>query len=216
MRIIAGALGGRRIASPPGRGTRPMLDRVREALFSTLGPGIEGARVLDLFAGTGSLGLEALSRGAERALLVERDPRVVRLLGDNVRELGLEDRALVRSGDALDPRIWNGLDEAPLVCFLDPPYPFLDDERRERVFAAIETLRTEVLAPGGRIVFHAPKRKVDAPHFPAGCVAHERVYGNTSLWYVEAADDAAEESAAEEGAAERGDDADRAPGEEHA
>ncbi len=190
-----------------------MLDRVREAMFSTLGSGIEGARVLDLFAGTGSLGLEALSRGAAEALFVERDPRVVRLLGDNLRELGEEDRGRVRTGDALDPRSWRGLAEAPLVVFLDPPYPFLDDERRARVFAAIEALRTEWLAPGGRIVFHCPRRKVDAHHFAEGCAAHERVYGNSALWYIEPAGDAEGAPSPDEDPAggDPIDDGDRAP-----
>ena len=174
-----------------------MLDRVREAMFSTLGSGIEGAYVLDLFAGTGSLGLEALSRGAEQVLFLERDPRVVKLLGENVRSLGEDDHARVRTGDALDARLWKSLAEPPLVVFLDPPYPFLDDERRKAVFAAIETLRTEVLAPGGRIVFHCPRRKVDAEHFAEGCVAHERVYGNSALWYIEPASDGEDAAEAE-------------------
>ena len=118
-----------------------MLDRVREAMFSTLGDGIVGARVLDLFAGTGSLGLEALSRGAEEALFIERDPRVVKVLSENVKSLNLESKALIRASDALDPRSWKALgDEPPLVVFLDPPYPFLKDDRRPKVFAAIEAL----------------------------------------------------------------------------
>ena len=82
MRIIAGQLRGRKLASPPGRGTRPLLDRVREALFSTLGPGIVDSYVLDLFAGSGSLGLEALSRGAAFARLVEADRQVITTLTD--------------------------------------------------------------------------------------------------------------------------------------
>jgi len=197
MRIISGEHRGQRLAAPPGQGTRPMLGRVREAMFSTLGSGLEGALVLDLFAGTGSLGLEALSRGAERTLFVERDRRVVRVLEQNIEALGEDERSVVRSADALDPRVWAALgSEPPLVCFLDPPYPFLDDERRALVFAAIEELRHNFLAPGGRIVFHAPRRKVDANHFAKGCVAHERVYGNSALWYIEPAGDG--EAAAEQ------------------
>lgn len=168
-----------------------MLDRVREAMFSTLGDGIVGARVLDLFAGTGSLGLEALSRGAEEALFIERDPRVVKVLSENVKSLNLESKALIRASDALDPRSWKALgDEPPLVVFLDPPYPFLKDDRRPKVFAAIEALRKDYLAPGGRIVFHCPRRQVDDEHFPDDCVAHERIYGNSALWYIEPAGDA--------------------------
>jgi 16S rRNA (guanine966-N2)-methyltransferase len=202
MRIIAGEHRGRRLAAPPGQGTRPMLDRVREAMFSTLGEGIEGARALDLFAGTGSLGLEALSRGAEEVLFIERDPKVIKVLGENVRSLHLERRALIKTGDALDPRSWRALgEEPPLVVFLDPPYPFLKDERRSKVFDAIEALRNDYLAPGGRIVFHCPRRQVDAEHFAAGCVAHERVYGNSALWYIEPACDSEGADEADEQAA---------------
>ena len=87
MRIVAGRFGGRRLQAPPGRGTRPTSDRVREALFSTLGP-LGGALVLDLFAGSGALGLEALSRGAAHADLVERDARAAAVARANAEALG--------------------------------------------------------------------------------------------------------------------------------
>jgi 16S rRNA (guanine966-N2)-methyltransferase len=90
MRVIAGRLGGRRLQAPKGTVTRPTSDRVREALFAMLGD-VEGASVLDLFAGTGALGIEALSRGAQRAVFVERDPRVARVLGANLDALGIPD-----------------------------------------------------------------------------------------------------------------------------
>src|SRR6186713_2677315 len=98
MRIIAGTHRGRRIAAPPGETTRPMLDRMREALFSTLAPWLADACVLDLFAGSGSLGLEALSRGARRARFVERDAETARLIADNARLLGEEARAEIVRG----------------------------------------------------------------------------------------------------------------------
>src|SRR5437764_414764 len=92
-RIVAGVLGGRRIVAPPGRGTRPTSDRVREALFSILGAdAVEGARVLDLFAGSGALGIEALSRGAASATFVESDPRAAAAIDRNLEELGLVGR----------------------------------------------------------------------------------------------------------------------------
>src|SRR6185295_5984670 len=87
LRIVAGRWRGRRLVAPRGRDTRPTSDRVREALFSILGP-LEGERVLDLFAGSGALGLEALSRGAASATLVERAPAALRALRDNVADLG--------------------------------------------------------------------------------------------------------------------------------
>src|SRR5690349_13829996 len=96
-RIIAGVLGGRRLATPSGRGTRPTSDRVREALFSSLATmlDLDGARVADLYAGSGAVGLEAASRGASWVLLVEADPRVARIARDNVTALGVGDRARV-------------------------------------------------------------------------------------------------------------------------
>ena len=101
MRVIAGSLGGRRLKAPRGRVTRPTSDRVKEALFAMLGP-LDGGSVLDLFAGTGALGIEALSRGAERAVFVERDARVVSVLKANLSELGLGGTAAeVRCVDAL-------------------------------------------------------------------------------------------------------------------
>lgn len=102
LRIVAGEFGGRRIEAPSGRGTRPTREKVREAWFSALGPGIAGARVLDLFAGTGALGLEALSRGAASVTFVESDRRAADLLERNVRQLGVVDRVLILRRDAAE------------------------------------------------------------------------------------------------------------------
>lgn len=121
-RIVAGAAGGRRLAVPPGRGTRPTSDRTREALFSALATlaDLDGARVLDLYAGSGAVGLEALSRGAAHALLVEADPRATRTLRENARTLGL-DGADVRT-DKVE-RLAGTAPDAPYdVIFADPPY----------------------------------------------------------------------------------------------
>src|SRR3954467_11479649 len=97
MRVVAGAYKGRRLHAPRGRRTRPTADRVREALFSVLGD-VSGLRVLDLFAGSGALGIEALSRGAASAGFVERAPAAVKALAGNLASLGIEAR--VHSGDA--------------------------------------------------------------------------------------------------------------------
>ena len=92
MRIIAGEFRGRKLLPPQGQQTRPITDRVKQSLFDILAPSIEGAVVFDCFAGTGSLGLEALSRGASRAVFFERDRSAVRLLQENIRALGVSDR----------------------------------------------------------------------------------------------------------------------------
>ncbi|MER3469301.1 MAG: 16S rRNA (guanine(966)-N(2))-methyltransferase RsmD, partial [Thermoflexus sp.] len=99
MRVISGSAKGRRLKSLPGAGTRPIADRVKTALFDILGASVVGARVLDLFAGTGSVGIEALSRGAAEAVFVEKDPRAVRVLRENLQRTGLADRARVVRGD---------------------------------------------------------------------------------------------------------------------
>lgn len=190
MRIIAGKYRGHRIASPPHEGTRPMLDRVREALFGKLGERLEGARVLDLYAGTGSLGLEAVSRGAAFVRMVERDTPTLAVLKENVAKLQVEDAAVqaVR-GEALSERAWHPPEGAAGwdVVFLDPPYADLEGAAgRAEVLAALRALVTHRLAPGGVVVLHAPRRTLHARDFP-GLACEERDYGNTALWYVEPA-----------------------------
>ena len=123
---MAGTAKGRRLASPPTNATRPTPNRVREAVFNSLYSlgAIEGARVLDLFAGTGALGIEALSRGAAEAVFVENDPAVARLLRDNLELTRLVDRAAVMVVDA-DTALM-GLARGPRfdVALVDPPYTF--------------------------------------------------------------------------------------------
>ena len=136
LRIIAGALKGRRLETPDWPGLRPTSDRLRETLFNVLAPRISGARVLDAFAGTGAVGIEALSRGAAHVTFVEEDRRAVRLIESNLAHCGVKDRyAIIRAGfagfaqnepkapalsdaGAGAPAEWNGFD----VLFLDPPY----------------------------------------------------------------------------------------------
>lgn len=185
MRIIAGEYGGRLIQAPPGTATRPMLDRVREALFSTLGGRFDGAAVLDLFAGTGCLGLECLSRGAAFARLVERDPKTVKLLRANVETLAAGERARVIAADALSPGAWRDpAAEAYDYVFLDPPYPMVrDGPGRRRLLEVAARLCTERLGPEGVLVFHAPRGLLQQGEFK-GLSARERSYGTSSLWYL--------------------------------
>ena len=184
MRIIAGTHRGRPLAAPPGRGTRPMLDRVREALFSTVHTRLPGCTVLDLFAGSGSLGLEALSRGAAGATFVERDPKALKLLRRNVDTLGETERSQVRRGDALDSANWGST--APDLVFFDPPYPLLEDRDARRDL--LDTVRRLVLdhgTPQALVVFHTPRRALGAAEFGPGLALREREYGTNALWYVE-------------------------------
>ncbi len=171
-----------------------MLDRVREALFSTLAEKVEGARVLDLFAGTGSLGLEALSRGAHQARFVERDRRALERLADNVSTLDLHERVATTRGDALRPSNWSlrdGEDDVrPDLVFMDPPYPLIRTHRgRAALLAAIGGLLGEAAAANATLVLHTHPRDLRASELTTLCCGdtpEPRVYGNTALWYLRA------------------------------
>jgi 16S rRNA (guanine966-N2)-methyltransferase len=121
MRIVAGAWRGRLIKAPAGDSVRPTGDRVREAWMSIVNPALADARVLDLFAGSGALGLEALSRGAREAHFVERDPRSLEVINHNITVLGAGDRAIVHRLDALGFLEKLGNEQFD-VAFADPPY----------------------------------------------------------------------------------------------
>jgi 16S rRNA (guanine966-N2)-methyltransferase len=171
MRVVAGRLGGRRLLSPAGRGTRPTSDRVREALFSILGP-LDGERVLDLFAGSGALGIEALSRGAASATFVERDARAVAVLRGNLEALGLEARVLRREALAALGDARERADAYDLV-FLDPPYG-----RAAALGEPLAAALPPVLPPGGRVVSESDRR---APLELALPLLDERRYGDTLI-----------------------------------
>jgi 16S rRNA (guanine(966)-N(2))-methyltransferase RsmD len=159
MRIIAGSLKGRRLSTPTWEGLRPTSDRLRETLFNVLAPRIAGARVLDGFAGTGALGIEALSRGAAHVVFIEVDRRAQALIADNLARCGIvEGYTMVRAS------VSRGLsqartrsDFAPFdIVLLDPPY-------HEPLTPALQGM-AEVVAPGGIVVLeharrhHAPDR----------------------------------------------------------
>lgn len=122
LRIVGGSLGGRRIEAPPGRSVRPTRERVREAWFSALGARVSGARVMDLFAGSGALGIEALSRGAVLVHFVEGDGRSLRVLRRNLEALGAGDRARLHRGDVFRFLDRLGADARFELALADPPY----------------------------------------------------------------------------------------------
>jgi len=119
VRIIAGSRKGHKIDAPPGRGTRPTSDRVRENVFNLLQPWVEGATVLDLFAGSGAMGMEALSRGAERAVFVEADPQACRVIDRNLEKLRLTGARVYQSDVARFLATERGSYD---LIFCDPPY----------------------------------------------------------------------------------------------
>jgi 16S rRNA (guanine966-N2)-methyltransferase len=196
VHIIAGEFRGRRLLAPEGDRTRPMLGRVREALFSTLGDLVEEAHVLDLFSGSGSLGLEALSRGASSVRFIERERRALSVLSANIDELGVSERAQIIRGDAFERDLWcpaevEGAAQVSTtgawaqLVFLDPPYPRLQSlAPRRAVLGATLVLHESVLCTGGVLVLHTHPRDVDRDEFPTELDIEQRVYGNTALWYL--------------------------------
>ena len=173
--------------APRGMRSRPMLDRVRTALFDVLGP-LEGARVLDLFAGTGSLGLEALSRGAASCLFVETSAPALGALRTNLEHLRLAERARAVRSDALafalsPPETGERFD----LVFFDPPYAMLRGSGRPRTLEALARCRARLLAPGGRLVLHAARNLLAAEEVALVGPADERTWGTSAVFLFEAA-----------------------------
>jgi 16S rRNA (guanine966-N2)-methyltransferase len=171
MRVIAGRLGGRQLLAPKGWKVRPTSERVREAIFSALGD-VEGMRVADLYCGTGALGIEAISRGAASAVLVDRD---VRPAMGNIHNLGLiEQSELVRSEA---PEWITGALEASFdLIFLDPPY-----REAGEVAEKLDPELARVLAPGGRLIAESDRR--GPLEFPSLETVRERRYGRTVVTF---------------------------------
>ncbi len=182
-RVIAGEAGGRRLAVPDGRNTRPTSDRAREALFATivsLTGSLDGARVLDLYAGSGAVGLEALSRGAEHVLLVESGSRAARVIRDNIQAIGLPGAELVT--DRVERLLAREPGTGPYdVVFADPPYALPGDE----VTAMLQTLdKNGWLAPGALVIVERATRSGPVT-WPAGLQPDRaRRYGEATFWYA--------------------------------
>jgi 16S rRNA (guanine966-N2)-methyltransferase len=188
MRIIAGAFKGRRLAPVKGQ-IRPTAAKVREAVFSILGPSVGGARVLDLFAGTGALGIEALSRGAAAAVFVEDHPESLKVLRRNLADLGLADRTTVWGlpvTAALKQMAGRG--EPFGLAFLDPPYG-----GGAAVAALTALAELSLLAPGARVVVEQSRRE----SLPETCGALTRLtvrrYGDTQVAFYLMAEPARQE-----------------------
>ena len=179
MRIVAGEFRGRRLVAPPGTGKRPTSDRVRESLFAILGP-LGGEAVLDLFAGTGALGMEAISRGAASAVAVDRDRAAVRAIRTNADALALGDRLrVVQRGwrEALRAEAEAGASFD--LVLIDPPYDLLPD-----IAADLGAAVAAVLAPGGVVVLeHARGAMMGVGGLPGFAVSDEttRRYGDTEI-----------------------------------
>jgi len=191
-RVIAGEAGGRRLAVPGGRETRPTSDRAREGLFATISSiagSLAGARVLDLYAGSGAVGLEALSRGAGHVLLVEAGARAGRVIRANIATLGLSgaevivdrvERVLVRGPGGPDGPDGPDGDARYDVVFADPPYA-LDGEEVSAMLTALADRAW--LAPGALVIVERATRSGPV-RWPAGYVQDRaRRYGEATFWY---------------------------------
>lgn len=184
MRVIAGTQKGRRLHGPKGPGLRPTADRVKEALFSILGARVTGARFLDLYAGTGAIGIEALSRGASSVTFVESDPSAGRILKANLAACGLEaDADLFLSHAETFLRSARAGTDAFDIIFADPPY-------RPDVETTLWSTLTETpaLAPGGLLVLEHATRQALPPATASFALLRQYRYGDTTLSVFERTD----------------------------
>jgi len=157
MRVIAGRFKGRRLKAPAWEGLRPTSDKLRETLFNILAPRIASARVLDAFAGTGSVGIEAASRGAAHVTFIEKDRRAIALIGQNVSACGIEQEVAIQHGDAAD--VLRGLPAGTSfdIIVLDPPYDAPDLER------ALDAAAARLAGDGVLVLERATRRPPDIP-----------------------------------------------------
>ena len=173
MRVIAGTYGGRTLKAPPGDSTRPTSDRVREALFSILGARLPGARVLDLFAGSGALGIEALSRGAAHATFVDSARSALTAIRGNLRALGVADRATVVAGDAVVSAARHAPAAPWRLVFVDPPY------RSDLAIRAVAALPADRLAADAVVVIEHDRHNAPPDQVGSLLRTDQRRYGDT-------------------------------------
>jgi 16S rRNA (guanine(966)-N(2))-methyltransferase RsmD len=177
MRVIAGIARGVPLAGPRGRGTRPITDRVKETLFGILGERVLDARVLDLYAGSGAIGIEALSRGATHAVFVERSRQALGLIGSNLDRTHLRERAEV-IGSPVERFLASAAQQEPFdLAILDPPYEDRD------ILAPLERL-VPLLAPGAAVVVKHFWR-TEMPPVEGLRPWRERRFGETALTFLE-------------------------------
>ena len=184
MRIIAGEFRGRKLLPPVGEVTRPITDRAKQSLFDVISPIIEGARVYDCFAGTGSMGLECLSRGAAYVTFFEADRSALTRLTQNIMALQVAERSRVISGDVFrwfertNTRPTTAGEIGANLAFLDPPYRFLRDRTDELLQLALHLAHAH-LTPGATVVFrHDVKDALELPNLDC---YDQREYGDMAI-----------------------------------
>lgn len=180
MRVITGSAKGLRLKAPVGWATRPTGDRVKESLFSILGQRVVGAKVLDLFAGTGNLGIEALSRGAESAVFVDENSGCAKIIRENLAHTHLEQAGGVRRGDVFTVLRQLAAEGSSFdLVFCDPPY---DKGFVDKVLQLVA--EKNLLAPRGTLIMEHSGREKAAPIEPVRCVRQER-YGQTRISFFQ-------------------------------
>jgi len=179
MRIIAGSAKGKRIKSRKGNETRPTLDRVKESLFSIIHPYVEGSTFLDLFSGTGNIALEAISRGSKRAVMIEKEQEALKVIIENVNNLGFEDRCRAYKNDVERAvEILGKKREKFDIIFMDPPYK---DNVCTKVIKKIQ--KADILAENGLIIAEHHFQEDLAEEIGEFKKSDERRYGNKEITF---------------------------------
>ncbi|GAX60637.1 N6-adenine-specific methylase [Candidatus Scalindua japonica] len=189
MRIISGKAKGVRLSALSSKKTRPILDRAKESLFSILGDAVQDSVVLDLFAGTGSLGAEALSRGAKRCLFVDNSTNAIKVIKKNLRDANLLKRTVVLKINVF--RLLDFIKNKDIkfdIILVAPPYKLLDIDYgdRKRILSLIEAfVSKQVISEKGIIVLqHHKKQKINQECFKQLNVIDDRQYSNTQLTFL--------------------------------
>lgn len=181
MRVIAGSAKKRQLKVPQGWQGRPTADRVKESLFNIIAPRIAGSTFLDLFAGTGNIAVEALSRGAEKAVLVEKDPRAVRVIKENLALTGFANHSMVLQRDVIQALCdLGGRAFSFNIIFLDPPY-----EKGHELPVLESIINNHLLSPSGLIIVETSKRDVMPESVSHLFLNRRERYGDTVLWFYE-------------------------------
>jgi len=176
MRVISGSAKGRKLESVPGDAVRPITDRAKEALFSILGEEIRQARVLDLFGGTGSVGIEALSRGAEQVTFIERYKPALRVIGHNLQHTRLAERAHVVRGDAFKYLRKHNIGPFDIIFVAPPQYKGMWLEALQLIDS-----RPELLSPDGQVIVQINPIEYEEPELKNLALFDTRTYGSVQL-----------------------------------
>ncbi len=185
MRVISGRAKGSRLKKVPGDTTRPIMDRVKESLFNILGNEVLDARWLDLFAGTGQVGIEALSRGAAEVVFVDKVRPAIKTIQDNLRHTRLQDGAEIVQADAFDYLSRGGIALFDLIYVAPPQYMRLWVE----VMVVLDERPLTYLNPDGQVVVQIDPKEYEEFPLQNLSLYKERTYGNTQLLFYEVVSD---------------------------